>query len=188
MPQCAVLLLPGHAGHRIGVVQALEQIDDQLFTISAADEVDLFALRLDELRVERREDTAERKLDVGIGGSQLTSEHLGVGVACGRQKANAHEIWLLAAHLFEDDVVGRFGVSLVEHRDLVAGAFEHRREGHDADGGKPHHLNTAVRGPLLAPDRVELRVANVDQEGSHGLGHFTAPRPRIADQILTRPS
>ena len=35
----AVLLLPGDASHRVGIVQALEQVDDELPTVAAAHEV-----------------------------------------------------------------------------------------------------------------------------------------------------
>ena len=167
VPKRAVLLLPRHARHGVGIVQPLEQIDDQLFAVAAADEVDFLALRLDELRVERREDAAEGQLDVGIGGAELAGEHLGVGVARGRQEAHPHEVRLLTTHLVDDDLVGCFGIGLIEHRDLVAGALEHRREGHDADWREAHDLQAAVRGPLLARDRVKLRIANVDEKGSH---------------------
>ena len=170
----AVLLLPGHAGDRVGIVQALEQIDDELLAVAAADEVDFRALRLDERRVQRREDAAERELDVGIGGAQLPGEDLGVGIARRRQEAHADEVRLLPPHLVDDDVVGRLGVGLIEHRDLVAGALEHRGERHDADRRKAHDLQPAVRCPRLPRDGVELRVANVDQECSHGREFYSA--------------
>ena len=100
----AVLLLPGDARHRVGIVQALEQVEDELLAVAPADEVDFLALRLDERRVQRREDAAERQLDVGIGGADLAREDLGVGIARGRQKAHADEVRLLPPHLLDDDV------------------------------------------------------------------------------------
>ena len=94
--------------------------------------------------VERREDAAERQLDVGIGRANLTGEHLGVGIARRREKAHADEVRLLPPHLVDDHFVGRVGVGLIEHRDLVAGALEHRRERHDADGREAHDLQASV--------------------------------------------
>ena len=41
----AVLLLPGDASDRVGIVQALEQVDDELLAVAAADEVDFRALQ-----------------------------------------------------------------------------------------------------------------------------------------------
>ena len=132
---------------------------------------------LDERRVQRREDAAERELDVGIGRAQLPRQDLGVGIARRRQEAHADEVRLLPPHLVDDHVVGRVGVGLVEHRDFVPGALEHRGEGHDADRRKAHDLQPAVRGRFLPRDGVELRIADVDEEGSHGHGHSTVPQP-----------
>ena len=52
VPELAVRLLPGHARDRAGIVEALEEIEDELLAVAAADEVDLGALELDELGVE----------------------------------------------------------------------------------------------------------------------------------------
>ena len=175
----AVLFLPRDASHRVGIVQALEQIDDELLAVAPAHEVDFRALRLDQWRVQRREHAAERQLDVGIGRTQLPREDLGVGIARGRQKAHADEVRLLPPQLVDDDGVGGVGIGLIEHRDLVAGALEHRGEGHDADRRKSHDLQTAVRRPSAPWDGVKLRIANVDQEDSHGQGHSTVPQRRI---------
>ncbi len=165
----AVLLLPGDASHRVGIVQVLEQVDDELLAVAPAHEVDFLALRLDQWRVQRREHPAERQLDVGIGRAQLPRQDLGVGIARGRQEAHADEVRLLPPQLVDDDRVRRVGIGLIEHRDLVAGALEHRGEGHDADRWKSHDLQAAVRRPRLPWDGVKLRIANVDQEGSHEL-------------------
>ena len=180
----AVLLLPGDAGHRVGIVQVLEQVDDELLAVAAAHEVDFRALRLDQRRVQRREHPAERQLDGGIGRAQLPREDLGVGIARGRQEAHADEIRLLPPHLVDDDGVGRVGIGLIEHRDLVAGALEHRGEGHDADRWKSHDLPPAVRGPRLPWDGVELRIANVDQEGSQGAVIVQRLQRRITAELL----
>ena len=179
----AVLLLPGDASHRVGIVQALEQIDDELLAVAPAHEVDFLALRLDQRRVQRREHPAERQLDVGIGRAQLPREDLGVGIARGRQEAHADEVRLLPPQLVDDDGVGRVGIGLIEHRDLVAGALEHRGEGHDADRWKSHDLQTAVRCPRVPWDGVKLRIANVDQEGSHGHWHSTCLGGESRDRL-----
>ena len=146
----------------------LEQVDDELLAVTAAHEVDFLALRLDQRRVQCREHPAERQLDLGIGRAQLPREDLGVGIARGRQEAHADEVRLLPPQLVDDDGVGRVGIGLIEHRDLVAGALEHRGEGHDADRRESHDLQAAVRRPRLPWDGVELWIPNVDQECSHG--------------------
>src|SRR5204863_5720170 len=68
------VLLPGHAGHGRRILEPLEEVQEQLLAVAAADEIDLGHLHLDELGVERREDAAERDLDLGIGRPELPGE------------------------------------------------------------------------------------------------------------------
>ena len=108
-------------------------------------------------------------LTFGVGRAELARENLRVGIAGRRQEAHADEVGLLPPHLLDDDLVRRVRIGLVEHHDLVPGALEDRGERHDADRRKTHDLKAAVRGRVLPRDRVELRVANVDEEDSHEL-------------------
>ena len=65
------VLLPGDARDGLGVIEPLEQVKDELFAVAATDEVNLWNLKLDELCVQRRKDSAEGDLDVGISGPDL---------------------------------------------------------------------------------------------------------------------
>ena len=104
----------------------IDQVEDQLLAVAAADEVDFRALLLDERGVERGEDASEGELHAGIGGANLAREDLCVGIAGGGQEAEPDQSRTLAADLVEDYVVRRLGIRLVEHHAVVTGAFEHR--------------------------------------------------------------
>src|SRR5579862_803023 len=161
------VLGPGHALHALGIAQVGDEVEQELLPVPPADEVYLWALLLDPFGVERGKHTTERQPDVRIGGANLASEDLRIGVARGAQKAQADEAGLLVPDLFDDDVVGRFWVGLVEHHTLVPGAFEHRGEAHDADRRKAHDADAAVLRPARCRQCVELRVADVNQEYPH---------------------
>ncbi len=90
------------------------------------------------------------------------------------KKAQPDQRGLLLANLLDDDLVGRFGIGLVEHHALVAGALEHRRERHDADRRKPHDADIAVGGARRCRQRIELWIADVDQEDTHEMQPINA--------------
>ena len=92
---------------------------------------------------------------------------LAYGITGGAEETEPYQRRLFPLDLRSDDRVGRFGIGLIEHHALVAGALEHRRERHDPDRRKPHDADVAVFGPGFGGDSVELWVANVDQENQH---------------------
>ncbi len=62
------------------------------------------------------------------------------------------------------DLVGCFGIGLIEHHALVAGAFDHRGERHDPDRRKTHHPDIAVLGAGRGRQRIKLGVAYMDKK------------------------
>ena len=88
---------PANPDNLLRVVQAIDEIENQLLSITAAHEVHLRALMLDQLRIEGGEYASERQLYILVGGAYLTGEHLRVRVAGGAEKAQADEIGLLSA-------------------------------------------------------------------------------------------
>src|SRR6266581_4264214 len=97
----------------------LNKIENELFAITTADKIHLGALEFDQLGVERREHSAKCQTDASIGGTDLSGQHLCVGIARGAQETKADESWLLPLHLPDDDLVGRVRIRLVEHHALV---------------------------------------------------------------------
>ena len=163
-------VLPRHAHHAGRIVEPLDEIEDQLLTVAAADEVHFGHLALDVLGVQRREHAAEGELDIGSGHAQLAREDLGVRIARRREKAHPDEIRLPPEHFRHDDVVRRLGIGLVEEEDLVPRALQDRGERHDADRRKPHDLKPAVLAADVSGNRVELRIADVDEHDPSGPG------------------
>ena len=90
------------------------------------------------------------------------------------------------------DLVGRFGIGLVEHHALVTGAFEHRGKRHDADRRESHDADVAVGGARGRRQRVELWIADVDEkyEQWSSLGCAAGSRtvtvlPQRSEQVLS---
>ena len=158
---------PRHPRDGLRSFQAFDEVQQKLLAVAAADEVDLRALLLDEPRVQRGEHAAEREGHRGVGGADLPREDLGVRVARGAQETEADEPRALAPDLLDDDVVRRGRIGLIEHHALMPGSLEDRRQRHDADGREAHHPHVAVRGARGGRQRVELRIADVDQEDAH---------------------
>ncbi len=176
MVELAVRTGPGQAQHRPRIIQVVEQVEDQLLALAAADEIHLRALTLDLERVEGYEHAAECDPDLGVGSTDLPHQDLGVRVAGRRQEAQPDQIGLPARDLVENDLIGRLWVRLVEHQALVAGPLEDRRQRHDADRRKADDLR---HPPLRTPRRrvgKELRVAYVNQQDSHR-DHWVEPPP-----------
>ena len=116
-------------------------------------------------------------LTSGAAARSCARQDLGVRVARRGEEAHADQVRLPPQDLRHDDVVRRVGVGLIEEQDLVAGALQDRGERHDADGRESHDLEAAVLSADVARDRVELRVADVDEHDpsgprTHGLGAF----------------
>jgi hypothetical protein len=160
--------LPGDTGHRRRIVESLQQIENQLFAVAAANEINLRHLELEQLSVQCGEYAAKSNFNVRIGGANLTGENLGIGVARGGKKAQANEVGLFATNVLQYNFIGRLRVGLIEHEALVAGALEHRGKRHDADGWKSHHLDAAVFCAHLRGNCVELGIADMHQEYFHG--------------------
>ena len=91
---------------------------------------------------------------------------------------------LLQANLFDDELVGRFRIGLVEHDALVPGAFEHRGQRHDADGREAHDANVTVRRPGRRRQRVELWVTDMDEKDEQ----WSLPRMRCGRTVTVVPS
>ena len=163
VPYGAVRLGPGQAGDGVRFGEALEQIEDQLLAVAAANVVDLGALRLHSLGVQGGEDAAESELRVTARGPDLARQNLGIRVGGGRQEAQAHQVRLQALDLLDDVLVGSVGIGLIEHVALVAFPFEHGRQRHDADRRKADDLRHPPRRQLLGGIGIKLRIANVDQ-------------------------
>ena len=161
------VLRPGQPADVVRIIQTVEEVKNELLAVSAADEVHLGTLQLDERRIEAHEDSAEGQLHFRIGRTDLTGQDFGVGVAGRAEEAQSDESWPAALDLFNDRVVGRVGVGLVEHHAFMARALQHGRERHDADRGKPHHSDMSVFSPGLGRKGVKLRVTDVNQEDEH---------------------
>ncbi len=161
------VLHPGQAADRLGIVQIRQQIEEELFAVAPTDKIHFRALQLDQGRVQTGEHPAEGELDVLIAGPNLPRQNLGIGIAGRAEKAQSDEIRLFPVDLFDDDVVRRIGIGLIEHDAVMPGLLHDGREGHDADGRKAHDANVAVFCSCLSRKRVELGVANVDEEHPH---------------------
>ena len=98
---------------------------------------------------------------------EVAGEDLRVRIARRAQETQTDQCRLLLLDFFDDDFVGRVRIGLVKHHTLMARAFEHGGQGHDADGGKSHHANVPVFGARSGRQRVKLRVAYVDQINHH---------------------
>jgi len=139
-PHRAVFVGPGQTGDVLGVIEILEQVQDQLLTISPADEIDLGALLLDSIGVERGKDSPESQGDFGKFAAKKACQDLGIGIGSGGQEAQPYEVGLDSADLLDDMLIRRIGVRLVEHGALVPIPLEHCRQRHDADGWEADDL------------------------------------------------
>ena len=138
-----------------------------MLAVAATDEIHLRALQLDQCGIQLAKTPPKASLHLQVGGANLAGQDLRVGIAGGAEETEADQGRLLPADLLDDDLVRRVRVRLIEHHALVAGAFEHRRERHDADGRKAHDPDVAVLSPRFRRKRVELWVANVDEKHTH---------------------
>jgi hypothetical protein len=151
-----------------GSSKPFEQVEEQLLAVSLADEIHFRTLQFDQCSVQTCKDASEGQLDLRVGGTNLTGQHLRVGIAGGTEKTEADQGRLLSIDFLDDHLVRRVGVRLIEHHTLVAGLFQYRREGHDADGRKAHDPDTAVFRACFRRECVELWVTNVDEKYPHG--------------------
>src|SRR6185436_5724396 len=108
------VLGPSDAGNPRRVVEMLDEIEDELLAVAPADEVDFRALKLHELRVQRREDSPERQPHGFVASPDLTRENLGVRITRGRQKAQTDEIRPLSFDLADDNFIRRLRICLIE--------------------------------------------------------------------------
>ena len=161
------VLRPGQTGHTSRIFEPFEQIEEQLFAVSATHKIHFRTLQFDQCGIQAREDATKGQFDLQVGGANLTGQDLRVGIAGGAEETEADQGRLLPFDLLDDDLVGRIRVRLIEHHTLVPGLFEHRGEGHDADGRKAHHPDTAVFSTRFSWKRVKLWIANVDEKHTH---------------------
>jgi hypothetical protein len=149
------------------VLRGREQIEEQLLAVSPADEIHFRTLQFDKRGIQTCKDASESQFDLRVRGANLTGQDLRIGITGGTKETEADQGRLLPVDFLNDHLVRRVGVRLIEHHTLVAGLFEYRREGHDADGRKAHDPDTAVFCACFSRKSVELWVANVDQEYAH---------------------
>ena len=161
------VFFPGQARHAAGIVQPLEQIEQQLLAVAAADKVDFGTLAFDALGVQGGEHAAEGEAHAGVRGADLARQNFGVRITRRAQETQADEIGALLANLFDDRLVGCFGIGLVEHDAFVTGAFDDGGEGHNADRRKTHDTYIAIGGALGGWQGIKLRIADMDQENAH---------------------
>ena len=95
------------------------------------------------------------------------------------RKLKADESRLLPFDLFDDDLVRRLRIGLIEHHTFVAGVLEHGGKRHDADGRESHHSNIAVLGASFCREGIELWIADVDQKDSQQTPWFDLDRDLI---------
>jgi hypothetical protein len=119
------VLHPRQAADRLGGVHLGEEIEQQLFAVTATDEIDFRTLEFDEAGIQTGEHPAEGELDRGVGDADLTGENLCIRIAGRTQEAEADEHRFLFFYFLNNDVVGRIRVRLIEHHTVVSRSFQH---------------------------------------------------------------
>src|SRR5688500_5275756 len=85
------ILRPGHSIDTLRIINAIEQIQQQLLAVAPADKVHFRTLQLDEPSVEAGEASAKGQFHMIIRRAYLSCENLRVGVASGTEKAQSNQ-------------------------------------------------------------------------------------------------
>src|SRR5207244_8394024 len=105
----------GNALHRAGIIEVVDEIEDELFAITAANEIHFRALLLYQGSIKAGEDAAESEFDLGVCRADFAGKNLGVRITSRAEETEADEGRLAALDFFDYEFVGRVGIGLVEH-------------------------------------------------------------------------